>query len=154
MSMLINISEGSSLAMHGLALIANKSPKRLNVKYLAKELNASEAHLAKVFQQLSKSGLVKSLRGPKGGFILNKSADKISLLEIHEIIDGRVDIDTCPLGKNNCPFTGCNLRDDLNSISKKTYDLFKNMKLSKFINSDGKKRSHAKTQKIISKSEV
>jgi len=35
MSVLINISEGSSLAMHGLALIANKSPERLNVKYLA-----------------------------------------------------------------------------------------------------------------------
>jgi len=67
---------------------------------------------------------------------LHKSADKISLLEIHEIIDGKVDIDTCPLGKNNCPFTDCNLCDDLNSISKKTYDLFKNMKLSKFINSD------------------
>ncbi len=138
MSMLINISEGSSLAMHGLALIANKSPERLNVKYLAKELNASEAHLAKVFQQLSKSGIVKSLRGPNGGFILNKSADKISLLEIHEIIDGKVDVNTCPLAKNNCPFANCNLCDDLLSISKKTNDLFKNMKLSNFIQMEGK----------------
>ena len=138
MSMLINISEGSSLAMHGLALIANETPKRLNIKYLAKRLKASEAHLAKVFQQLSKSGLVKSLRGPNGGFVLNKPANKISLLEIHEIIDGKVDIKTCPLGKNNCPFSDCNLRGDLFSISKETYDLLKNMKLSKFIGAEKK----------------
>ncbi|MEA3499465.1 MAG: Rrf2 family transcriptional regulator [Candidatus Marinimicrobia bacterium] len=134
MSMLINISEGSSLAMHGLALIAINNPKRLNIKYLAKKLKASEAHLAKVFQQLSKSGIVKSLRGPSGGFVLNKPANKINLLEIHEIIDGKVDINTCPLGKNNCPFSDCNLYNDLFSISKNTREVFKNMKLSKFIN--------------------
>ncbi len=139
MSMLLNISEGSSLAMHGLALIANNSPNRLNVKYLAKELKASEAHLAKVFQQLSKSGIVKSLRGPSGGFVLNKSANKISLLEIHEIIDGKVDTETCPLGKNDCPFDNCNLYGDLSSITNKTRDIFKNMKLSNFIKLDVEK---------------
>ena len=73
MSNLINISEAASLALHGLVLIAKNQPLRMNVKVLAEELNASQTHLAKVFQKLSKAGLVKSLRGPAGGFELSIS---------------------------------------------------------------------------------
>ena len=132
MSNLINISEGSSLALHSMALIAKKTPERLNVKYLAKKLEASEAHLAKVFQQLSRSGLVKSMRGPNGGFILNKPADEITLLEIHEIIEGKVELHTCPLGKNYCPFSDCIFGKNLNTITEEIYNTLKTKKLSVF----------------------
>ncbi len=133
MSNLINLSEGASLALHSLALIAEKNPERLNVKYLASFLKSSEAHLAKIVQQLSKSGLLKSLRGPNGGFVLNKPAQKITLLEIFEIIEGKSDIKTCPLGKKHCPIANCSLGVKLNSISKEIYNLYKNMKLSDII---------------------
>jgi Rrf2 family protein len=132
MSNLINISEAASLALHGLVLIAKNQPLRMNVKVLAEELNASQSHLAKVFQNLSKAGLVRSLRGPSGGFELNKSAEDITFLEIYEIIDSKIMLGECPLGKNHCVFQSCIFDNELNRISTDIYDTFKKMKLSDF----------------------
>ena len=51
---LVNVSEGASLTLHGLALIVKKQPQRLCVKILAEELYVPRVHLAKIFQKLSK----------------------------------------------------------------------------------------------------
>jgi len=133
MSSLVNISEGSSLALHGLAIVAINSPKRVNVKYLAKTLNASEAHLAKIFQRLSKAGFVKSVRGPAGGFELSENAIDINLLDIHETIEGKVNLHFCPLGKDSCQFTNCIFGSKLNKASEQIYNDLKEIKLSSFM---------------------
>lgn len=127
---LINLSEGASLALHGLALIAKNQPLRMTVKLLAEELDASQAHLAKVFQKLSKAGLVKSVRGPLGGFELNKPAEEISFIEVYEIIEGKVELTACPFGKQHCSFQTCIFGKDLNRISIDIYETLKSMKLS------------------------
>ncbi len=132
MSNLINISEAASLALHGLVLIAKNQPMRMNVKTLSVELNASQTHLAKVFQKLSKTGLVRSLRGPAGGFELNNPADEITFLEIYEIIDGKITLGDCPLGKNHCVFQSCMFGNELNRISTDIYNTFKKIRLSDF----------------------
>ena len=132
MSHLINISEAASLALHGLAIVAQKSPNKVNAKYLAEKLNASEAHLAKIFQRLSKSGLIKSFRGPTGGFVLNKPAEEISFLDIYEVVESKVTLNDCPLDKTGCTFENCIFGDALKNISQSIYQTFKNIKLSDF----------------------
>ena len=132
MKSLVNVSEGAYLALHGLAYIAQNTPKRVSVKKLAEVLHASEAHLAKVFQKLSKVELVKSVRGPAGGFELNHSAEEIDFLQIYETIEGKVNLGRCPFGKIGCAFNACIFNQELNRISQDIYDTFKNMKLSNF----------------------
>jgi Rrf2 family protein len=133
MSHLINISEAASLALHGLVIVAQQSPDKVNAKYLAEKLNASEAHLAKIFQRLSKSGLIKSFRGPTGGFMLNKPAEEISFLDIYEIVESKIILNNCPLDKEGCTFENCIFGDTLKNISENIYQTFKNIKLSNFI---------------------
>lgn len=132
MAHLINITEAASLALHSMALIATESPKKLSSKYLAKKLDASEAHLAKILQRLSKSGLLKSYRGPKGGFLLAKPPKDINFLEIYEIVESTVKVEHCPLHKKSCPFKKCIFNDALEHISREIYNVFTNIKLSDF----------------------
>lgn len=129
---LVNVSEGASLALHSLVLIVQNQPHRMNVKILAEKLEASKTHLAKVFQKLSKAGLVKSVRGPLGGFELNKPAKDISFLEIYEIIDGKVILGGCPLGRKTCAFEKCIFTSNFNKISKDIYTSFKDVTLANF----------------------
>lgn len=131
-SHLINMTEGAYLAMHGLAKIAQKQPERLTVKHLAQELDASQAHLAKVFQKLSKAGLVTSVRGPSGGFVLNKEADRINFLEIYEIMEGKVQLNACPLGKAKCAFDKCIFSSEFHRISHDLYETYKRISLADF----------------------
>lgn len=129
---LINLSEATFIALHSLVIVAQSHPKRVNVKVLAKRLGASQAHLAKVFQILSKNGIVNSLRGPTGGFGLNKEAKEISFLEIYEIFDGKVTFHSCPFGKDDCAFTSCIFSKSINKISLEIYNLYKKLTLSEF----------------------
>ncbi len=132
MSNMINLSEATSIALHGLALIVKNHPNRMNVKVLAEKLEASPAHLAKVFQKLSKADIVESSRGPAGGFTLSRPADQISFLEIYEVIEGKVNVGACPLGRTVCTFSSCIFTAKINKITQELYDEFKNIKLSDF----------------------
>ena len=135
MSQLINISQAASLGMHGLAIIAKEFPKRISAKELAKRLDASEAHLAKIFQRIAKSNLIKSFRGPAGGFILNREPEDISFLDVYEVIEAKIVLNNCPLDRDNCIFNNCIFDGELNRISKDIYETFKKLKLSRYIES-------------------
>ncbi len=132
MNSLLNISEGTSLAFHGLAMMAEKSPERLNVKVLAKALDASEAHLAKVMQRLNKAGMISSVRGPSGGFILNKAPQEIDFLQIYEIIESSVNLAGCPLGKATCSQKRCIFDGTMQNLNKQIYSALKQIRLSDF----------------------
>ncbi|MGB9839194.1 RrF2 family transcriptional regulator [Thermovenabulum sp.] len=124
-----------SLAFHSMALIAStKDGEFLNVKSMSKKLNASEAHLAKVMQRLSKSGLLRSVRGPKGGFILAKKPEEISLYEIYEAVEGPIKESDCPLGYDKkCFFNDCIFEDILGKLNNDFLAFIKNKKLSDYI---------------------
>jgi len=85
-----------------------------------------------VFQKLSKADLVKSVRGPAGGFELNHPAEEISFLDIFETLEGKVILGDCPFGKMNCFFNSCIFNKELNRISQDIYDTFKRIKLSDY----------------------
>lgn len=98
MSSVLKISEAAVLALHGMAFLASNSDKLSSTREIATKLRVSEAHLSKVLQRLSKVGLVKSIRGPKGGFALGKASNEISLLDVYESIDGEFMSSDCLLG--------------------------------------------------------
>lgn len=94
-STLLRISEAASLALHASVIIAANPGQPVPAGSIAGLLGASEAHLAKVLQDLTKAGLVRSIRGPKGGFVLNRPAVEIALLDVFEAIEGPLNPSSC-----------------------------------------------------------
>ena len=74
--------------------------KRAGLKDIAEAIASPEAFTAKILQQLVRSKLLHSLRGPTGGFELRK--DPITLLEVVAAIDGDGVIKHCVLGLEKC----------------------------------------------------
>lgn len=133
MSKLLNLSEATYLALHGLVHIASKTPDRVSVREIAKVLNASEAHLSKIFQKLTRAGIVNSVRGPQGGFELSRSPKHVSFLEIIELFEGEIEVTGCPFGKKKCVFESCIIDTEVEVATKTIYDRFKNMILADFL---------------------
>lgn len=102
MAGLIRVSDAASLALHALAYLAKCKAGRVSTKDIAKSLQASEAHLAKVMQRLEHSGLVSGKRGPTGGFELQRKPGELTLLEIYEIVEGPAKSSRCLLGQQMC----------------------------------------------------
>lgn len=121
MSKIINISEAASIALHGVILIA-KSNGNINVQEIAQITQTSKHHVAKVFQRLVKDGFISSYRGPKGGFAIKKDPKTVTLLDIYEAIEGKIESNECVFDKENCPF-------DLCIMNNKALDLTNEFKL-------------------------
>src|SRR5208337_1622098 len=58
--------------------------------------------LAKILQQLSRRGIVKSTQGVGGGFRLAKPPAEISLLEVIEAIQGPSALNACAVDESVC----------------------------------------------------
>jgi Rrf2 family protein len=107
MPKLMKIPEAASLALHSMALLADSARGPTSARELALRLDASEAHLAKVMQRLEAGGLVKSTRGPKGGYVLSRPSDSITLKEVYELVEGPISPTKCLLETPICNGGAC-----------------------------------------------
>ncbi len=93
--------------MHATIVLSLFPDRPLKVSDVAGRLEVSEAHLGKVFQRLAKADLVKSRRGPRGGFFLTRPAEDVTLLEVYEAVDGPLSESCCLLDPKKCRLPGC-----------------------------------------------
>ena len=103
----LKISEAASLAMHALGYLANRQDGPITSREIANRFEISEAHLSKVLQRLAKVELVRSVRGPRGGFILTRAPESVTLLEVFEAIEGRFEPSQCLLSSSICEGDDC-----------------------------------------------
>ena len=107
MAKIVGLSEASYIALHCMTLINENRGERVSVKDMADKLCVSEAHMAKVIQRLSRSGLIKTSRGPKGGEVLAKRPEDITYLDIVESIEGPIEETGCVFGRESCVYKCC-----------------------------------------------
>jgi Rrf2 family protein len=130
MSTVVKISEAVSLAMHGMVYLAAYRDGIHSVTEVAERLKVSKAHLHKVFQQLTHARLLKSSRGPKGGYTLGKESDKITLLDIYQAIEGPLVVKNCLFEEPICKGERCIYGNLLENTQKRYQAYLEGMKLS------------------------
>ncbi len=72
------------------------------VKNIAQEEHIPAHFLAKILQQLARKGLLRSSKGPTGGFALRVDPADIRLLDIVESLDGLAPYQQCASGLSEC----------------------------------------------------
>jgi Rrf2 family protein len=132
MSNLLSLSEAATIGLHSMALIA-MSKEKLNVNQISETIGSSKHHVAKVMQRLAKENFVASNRGPTGGFILKKRPEEITLLDIYEAIEGKLESQSCPGNKEDCPFTSCIMGDVSNKLTIEFVNFLKSQSLDKYL---------------------
>jgi len=108
-----------------MALIAG-SNEQLNASQISGHFNFSKNHSAKVLQVLVKSGYLASTRGPNGGFRLNVDPDKINLLQIYQLVEGRISGKMCNMCVDDCIFEPCIYGDLGERVKKDVKDYLEN----------------------------
>jgi len=85
--MKLNRSTGYALLAIG-HIAKNQGDGVVRSEDIAKQCNISLEYLLKILQQLVQANVLRSKRGPQGGFRLAKPTNKITMLEIIEAVDG------------------------------------------------------------------
>ena len=84
-----------------LDLASNDSSRPVTLDMISQRQNISLSYLEQLFAKLRKASLVKSIRGPGGGYLLNVNPVDITLTEIIEAVDENIDLRRCH-GAKNC----------------------------------------------------
>lgn len=105
--------------------------KRVSLKEIAEEIDSPIAFTAKILQQLSKSGIVDSVKGAAGGFEIEKeNIDKVKLSAIVHAIDGDKIFVGCGLGLKECNANKpCPVHDKFINIRNDLRDMLENTSL-------------------------
>ncbi len=83
--------------------VRSNNNTRTSLKDISKEIHSPEAFTAKILQQLAKNDIIDSIKGPNGGFeIEKKKMTKIKLSHIVLALDGDSIFKGCGLGLKDC----------------------------------------------------
>jgi len=123
------ITRDTDYAIRAICFMAKKRYRVVSVSELVKELKIPKPFLRKILQILNRSNVLKSYKGSGGGFILNRPADKIFILDIITANQGPFGLfghtfkdkacrqaSKCPL-KKKLDVIESNIRKDLKSIT-------------------------------------
>jgi Rrf2 family nitric oxide-sensitive transcriptional repressor len=92
------ISQTAEYALRAIVYLADQSEAPQTTQQIAKVTRVPAGYLAKVMQNLSRSGLVRAQRGLHGGFTLAVPAKELTVLDVVQAVDPLRRIDHCPLG--------------------------------------------------------
>ena len=143
----MQFTKAEEYGIFGVLYLAEKDRSEVTpLSEISKAQNIPEKFLAKIFQSLSKSGIIRSHRGVRGGFTLAKDPSEISVKEVLETIQGPYhlmkclnDFKTCTMNKvDYCP-----LREILLIAEKRLVSVFDEYTLSDLVKWEKAKTSVA-----------
>jgi len=102
----------------------------VTIKEIAEKQSVSVAYLEQILNTLRKAGIIKSVKGPGGGYVLNEEPDHISIGAILRELDGPVAITSCLDPKEGCMrIDGCVTHLLWKSLGEKIEAFLDNMTL-------------------------
>lgn len=127
-----------------LALNYNKSPVFL--KDIAKNEDISEKYLSQIIIPLRTAGLVSSIRGAHGGYILAKQPIKVTVKDIVQVLEGDLILIDCLKRSASCKRVNiCVTQDVWCKLGKTISDTLEKITLQDLVN-----QVNAKSQQEVS----
>ncbi|WP_084955531.1 RrF2 family transcriptional regulator [Thermoactinospora rubra] len=87
----MRISARTQYALRAVSELAAAPPGPVHAEQIAATQGIPRRFLDNILLQLRRAGIVRSARGPEGGYWLAREPEKITLAEVIEIVEGRPD---------------------------------------------------------------
>lgn len=105
---MLQITRDGEYAVRAVVYLAAQPEGKVSlISEISEVQEVPKSYLSKIMQHLVRAGLVKSRRGAKGGFVLARPADQITLRQTIEALEGPIHLNICLIKKGECH------RDDL-----------------------------------------
>lgn len=99
--MIVKITMEADYAIRMVYCLAENGYKT-DARTIAQEMGVQLRFALKILNKLTKQGITKSFKGATGGYLLNRPACEISLLEVVEAVDGPLSLNRCVDALHEC----------------------------------------------------
>lgn len=113
-------------------LAYNSGTLPAQIQDISRRQDISPRYLEQIFQSLKRAGILKSKRGPRGGYCLARKPEEITIKEILLATEGNTLFVECATSgkKGDCTFNGsCVTQTIWCEANEKLYDFFSTMTL-------------------------
>ncbi|MBI5642492.1 MAG: Rrf2 family transcriptional regulator [Deltaproteobacteria bacterium] len=101
---MLQLTRDGEYAVRAVLYLASQAPGKISlIQEISVAQDVPRSYLSKIMQSLTRSGLVKSRRGAKGGFFLARPAEEITLRETIQAVEGPIHLNVCLIRKGECP---------------------------------------------------
>ncbi|MEM0202449.1 MAG: Rrf2 family transcriptional regulator [Archaeoglobaceae archaeon] len=99
---MLRLSTRGRYGVRAMYEIAKAYPKPVSIKQISEKQELSVPYLEQILNRLKNAGLLMSIKGPGGGYVLNKRPEEISILEILKKLEGAPALASCLDPKRGC----------------------------------------------------
>jgi len=132
MQHVLRISRKIDYGLRAMIYLASIPPESVvPFREIARQMMVPEDFLAKILKTLVDQGLVRSTRGPHGGYALARSPSDVSFLDVIEAVEGPVAINVCLDGEDPCAkASACTMVGVWRRGQEKMLEVYREAKLS------------------------
>lgn len=138
---MLQVSRKFEYGLHAVTYLAIQGEGRVvTVKEMADEIGFSQVFLAKAMQNLKKAGIARSVQGVKGGYMLGRPPEKITVGEIGVAIEGAPHLMRCSQERCQCEIeSNCNHRGYMINLQIRIHELLDETTVAMLLERFGKR---------------
>ena len=91
------ISQTAEYALRAVVVLGSQPDRPMTTQEIARVSRVPGGYLSKVLQSLGRAGLVEARRGLRGGYVLSKPLDQLTVYDVVNAVDPLKRIHHCPL---------------------------------------------------------
>jgi Rrf2 family transcriptional regulator, cysteine metabolism repressor len=128
----MKISTRTRYGLRLLVYLAGSDPDTLlQVKEIAKHEDIPAKYLEQIIRPLKKAGLLKVVRGAKGGYFMDRDPETISVREVFDLLENSTSLIDCLKDKNSCEHKdSCSTFDFWDNFNKLINDYLEGVTLA------------------------
>ena len=127
---MLKLTKTVEYALIALTHISHQEEKELSsAKQIAEKYFIPSELLAKILQKLASLKIIKSIKGPKGGYKLSTDISDVNIFDLIEMIEGPIGLTDCILSYSCEQFECCTIKKPLSMINDKIINTLKNITL-------------------------
>jgi len=124
---IMQVSRKIDYALRAVIHLANEenSERACSVAEIAARERVPRQFLEKIIQDLIHKGLVRSQRGPQGGYLLARPADQVTFRDVIEAVEGPISLNVCVGEHADCSLMGaCGMERVWREGQRRVLELF------------------------------
>lgn len=136
------LSNSCKYGIRALVYIASKCGKKgiIGIKKISEDLKLPTPFLSKILQLLVKNKILRSVKGPHGGYYFARDPKEVSLYDVVLIIDGNAFFEECIIHNRTCRSAYekemlCIVHEEFSKIREETTSMFKNRTIYNLVQS-------------------
>jgi Rrf2 family nitric oxide-sensitive transcriptional repressor len=122
-------------ALMALKVMASKRPGELtSAKEVVEHTGCPFDATARVMQQMVQRGILRSEQGAHGGYLLVRDLGKVSLLDLSEMILGKIAVAKCLHSESECELVGsCNIMSPVSNLNRRISEFYQNLSVGELL---------------------